>query len=263
MFHGQKCVCGFPPGVCITFVGVSQIELKMKELNELKALIPKERDLQCFYGVLGGVYLLSKVSPSFAFKHFACSISALKQFRFHTLLTSSFAHFGIFHLCLNVYASHNLLVYFRREVGPEKLWAAICGCAVGSAASAMMLQAVCARPGTPLANVSSIGFSGVIFSLFAWLAMRNPKSQVNLFFSEKLAMTSETFLLGATAVSILLFARQCFTTRPTLFAHSVHLTGIGCGVAVASIADRYGWYKKWPQTKALLKKVNPWASQKW
>jgi membrane associated rhomboid family serine protease len=107
-------------------------------------------------------------------EHFLVSWAALLEGRYWTLLTSSFSHYHLLHLLLNMYVLKEFGDYLELNMGSQKflilyLFAGL----VSSFSHCFFSRYFLLKP-----DLSALGASGAISGLLAAIAYLNPKKKV-------------------------------------------------------------------------------------
>ena len=146
-----------------------------------------------------------------------------------TLTLSNWAHVGGLHLLANMAALAAIGPRAAEEMGAAHFVGAYAACGLGSAAASHIGRAVVA--GTRGGGGASVGASGCVYGILAWLATTHPADAVRVF-----PLDSPVRL--ADAVTVMVAADVVgAVARFRLFDHWGHLGGAAAGFALAKAGD--------------------------
>ena len=174
-----------------------------------------------------------------------------------TLTLSNWAHVGGLHLLANMAALAAIGPRAAEEMGAAHFVGAYAACGLGSAAASHIGRAVVA--GTRARGGASVGASGCVYGILAWLATTHPNDAVRV-----LPLDSPVRL--ADAVTVMVAADVVgAVARWRVFDHWGHLGGAaaGCALATAGAAPWDAAAAAAVRVRAARDAADAWLDERW
>lgn len=168
--------------------------------------------------------------------HFVCSKRNIRQWRYHTLLTSAFSHASFHHLAVNLYAFLTFGPSVARILASQsmKLWPFVLSAALFGSLTFLALDS--------RGMGSCIGLSGVTLALLAFDSLIYPAKELRLIVSFiPIHLPAYYLYLGLLGFSVL--GVLGLVGGRSNVSHSTHLGGLIFGHCFYD-AFRRGWIRK-------------------
>ncbi|CAO1405355.1 unnamed protein product [Diamesa serratosioi] len=212
-------------------------------------LTPAER---IFAPILGlnvlvfGLWRVPRMRP-FMLKYF-CSNPAGTAICWPMFL-STFSHFSFFHLCANMYVLHSFSHGAVNFLGPEQFVGLYLSAGVISSFASYVYKVLTLQPGL------SLGASGAIMAILAFVCTQYPDTKMSILFLPQLQFSAENAIQGIIALDL---AGVIFKWK--FFDHAAHLGGAAVGLFWCHFGPSYLWPLRehfvgyWHQLRGKTKK---------
>ena len=169
------------------------------------------------------MFVITAVVPGLSIQLGLMPAAVFTQLAIWQPLTYAFLHLDIMHLVFNMLALWMFGVELERLWGTQYFSIYYAICAIGAAATTLLVSLLPFEATSPIYYTSTIGASGAVYGLlFAW-AKYFPSRQVLMFFVFPLPARTFVFVMGAIT---LWFA---MTASGSGVAHVTHLGGLVAG----------------------------------
>jgi len=181
-----------------------------------------------------GLWRIPRFQP-FMIKYF-CSNPAARAVCWPMVL-STFSHYSAFHLFANMYVLHSFSTGAVNALGKEQFLGLYLSAGVFSSLASYVYKAVVSQPGL------SLGASGAIMAILAYVCARYPETQLSILFLPMYTFSAAAaikVIMGIDLAGILLGWK--------FFDHAAHLGGASLGL----LWCYYGQRDLWPQREHLI-----------
>lgn len=232
------------------FVGVSlkhadlgeKIDTVYTSINQLyyQKFLPLPRPIRFCLVVNFLFFIASNIFPKTMSRHATLCWSNLYFKRFHTLLTSAFNHFDIFHLYVNMSVLCGIGPSVYNQIGDKLFY----GVLFSSSLVSSILSLIAKKLSLLFRNNynrsvaesrNSVGFSGINMALFTLYAYLFPENKMllsspfsNLFFQQNNKTISSMTLLEFSLLFDIFGFLLSSTIVTSPFDHAAHLGGFLC-----------------------------------
>lgn len=165
---------------------------------------------------------LNRIKPVMI-KYFLSQPSSLK-IRLSPMILSCFSHSAPIHFAFNMCALYSFANVSTSLLGPEQLVGLFLSAGTVSSLASIASRVITAK------NVSSLGASGALLGVIAYVCMKSPDSQLMLFFIPILAGNAIKLVLVMDFVGLV--------ARWRLFDHAAHLGGSLFGIWYATYGEQ-------------------------
>lgn len=156
-------------------------------------------------------------------KYFLSQSSSVK-IRLSPMILSCFSHSAPLHFAFNMFALYSFANVSTSLLGPEQLVGLFLSAGTVSSLASIANKVITAK------SISSLGASGALLGVIAYVCMKSPDSQLMLFFVP---------ILAGNAVKVLLFIDFVgLVAKWKLFDHAGHLGGSLFGIWYASYGEQ-------------------------
>lgn len=223
---------------------------KQKELNdEMSRLKGEMRNLWnqlspgekvwgpiCFLNI--AVFGLWRVPAlrSFMLRYFASNPAGTQSNVYWSMFLSNFSHYSLFHLFANMYVLHSFSSVVR-SMGTEQFLAMYLSAGVISSFASYALKIGTSTPGF------SLGASGAIMAVIAYVCTQFPNTQLSILFIPGWQFSADSAIKVVLCLDL---AGIIFKWR--LFDHAAHLGGAAFGI----FWSYYGKDNIWPQREKVI-----------